>query len=1192
MLRTHTWSLFGAFVITLLALAGLGGASSATVARTAPSVNPAAPAALIDCRQVAAWGLDRQLNMHAAALLIGCGQGQGGTVLGLSTTPGQARSTSPSYGGVDILVNNAGADTFPKVTQNESTIAAHGQDVVMSFFSSGITTSNYSGLAVSHDGGNTYTDLRPSPLTGRGTNYGKVSVLYNPGDGSWYASALAAGCGGQGLGVWKSNDGDTWSALPCGHTGTQDDSQSVGVDRNPTSPYYGRLYLAWNDFSVNSPNGGLYATYSTNGGASWFTPIQVTPPITAVVRNVQFVADRSGTAGQIYLFANNENGGGLNDRTHLLYRSTSGGVSWTPRTVEANQPAPGDDVCSIAYFARINPLWRWMGAGQPAIGPANVLHYVYGLHGTAGDPADIVYVRSTDSGSTWSVPLRLNTDSGSAAQWLPALSVTDDGVVTASWYDRRNSTDGLNYEYWARVSTDNGLTWAPEQAVSDALIPQPEQPDPNLSSCFGGDYNYGLALGSTAFVGWTDGRIAIPNAQGTPVPQQDIRADRLDLVQGTPTPTVTGTPPSPTATRTPTNTVQPTSTATPSPTVCSGGQYLIASATATIVPGTTDIGNHCDDCSTLINLPFAYTLYDHSYTQARATSNGLLGFALANESSNTCLPDVDSNDAIFAHWADLDTRNTTGCTACGIFTSTSGAAPNRVFNIEWHARYFASTTELNFEVRLYEGQHTFDLVYGAVPDSGSSATIGVQRDTGSRSTQFGCNSGGLSAGLLLTFNLPVCPTTGTPTPSPTPDTCAANYQATAGTGTLVPGTTDIGNHCDDCTTVLPLPFPVPFYAQYYTSASVSSNGRLGFTTVNPLSGNVCLPDLAVTNVIAALWDDLDTSTTGCASCGIFTSVTGLYPNRVFNIEWRATVVSGGGMADFEIRFFEGSPNFDLVYGAVPGGGAGATIGVQRDTGSRFTQWSCNTAGISAGTRLSFTLPGCVPPSPTPAVTPTACTLEFVDVPPGNTFYTFVRCLACQGILGGYPCGGPGEPCPGNYFRPGNNVTRGQVSKIVSNAAGYPEPVPATQQTFEDVQPNSTFWVWIERIASRGYVSGYPCGGPFEPCVAPLDRPYFRPNNNVTRGQLSKIVANAAQYTETPTGQTFEDVPPSNTFYLWITRLSSRGIINGYPCGGANEPCVAPGNRPYFRPNNNVTRGQTAKIVANTFFPGCAPPARR
>ena len=124
------------------------------------------------------------------------------------------------------------------------------------------------------------------------------------------------------------------------------------------------------------------------------------------------------------------------------------------------------------------------------------------------------------------------------------------------------------------------------------------------------------------------------------MPQQDIRADRLDLVQGTPTPTVTGTPPSATPTRTPGLTATATNTPSPTPTVCGGGQYLITPATGTVVPGTTDIGNHCDDCSTLITLPFAYSLYDHRYTQARVTSNGLIGFALANESGNICLPDA------------------------------------------------------------------------------------------------------------------------------------------------------------------------------------------------------------------------------------------------------------------------------------------------------------------------------------------------------------------------------------------------------------------------------------------------------------------------------------------------------------------------------------------------------------------------
>jgi hypothetical protein len=85
------------------------------------------------------------------------------------------------------------------------------------------------------------------------------------------------------------------------------------------------------------------------------------------------------------------------------------------------------------------------------------------------------------------------------------------------------------------------------------------------------------------------------------------------------------------------------------------------------------------------------------------------------------------------------------------------------------------------------------------------------------------------------------------------------------------------------------------------------------------------------------------------------------------------------------------------------------------------------------------------------------------------------------------------------------------------------------------------------------------------------------------------VSNAAGFQEPAAGQTFEDVPPGSTFYEFIERLVSREVMSGYPCGGVGEPCVPPDNRPYFRPSANVTRGQTTKIVANTFFPECVTP---
>ena len=126
--------------------------------------------------------------------------------------------------------------------------------------------------------------------------------------------------------------------------------------------------------------------------------------------------------------------------------------------------------------------------------------------------------------------------------------------------------------------------------------------------------------------------------------------------------------------------------------------------------------------------------------------------------------------------------------------------------------------------------------------------------------------------------------------------------------------------------------------------------------------------------------------------------------------------------------------------------------------------------------------------------------HFVDVPTTNTFYPYVETGYNHGVIGGYPCGGPGEPCPGTYFRPNNNITRSQLSKVIALAKAYPLLNPATP-TFADVAPGSTFYQYVETVAAHSLVLGYPCGNPGEPCPGT----YFRPVNSATRGQVSKIV---------------------------------------------------------------------------------------
>jgi hypothetical protein len=129
---------------------------------------------------------------------------------------------------------------------------------------------------------------------------------------------------------------------------------------------------------------------------------------------------------------------------------------------------------------------------------------------------------------------------------------------------------------------------------------------------------------------------------------------------------------------------------------------------------------------------------------------------------------------------------------------------------------------------------------------------------------------------------------------------------------------------------------------------------------------------------------------------------------------------------------------------------------------------------------------------------------YQDVAPGSQYYAYINRITNRGIVGGYACGGPGEPCvePGNlpYFRPGSFALRAQAAKMISNLAGFNDT--PTGQTFEDVAPGNPLYLWVQRLASRGAAQGYRCGQrPEEPCVAPNNRPYFRPYDNITKADV-------------------------------------------------------------------------------------------
>ena len=426
---------------------------------------------------------------------------------------------------------------------------------------SNASPSSGAGASVSTDGGNTFTRLTTASGQSPFPNSGSPVVLYNKPSQTWFTIWLDGDC--PGLGGFKSTtpwDPDSWTHF-CIHTGDSDDRQSGWADNNPSSPFFGRMYVSWNDFSVGA--GALSVTFSTDNGATWHSPVTVSNTGT-FIRDVQITGDL--TTGEVYITGMDEGGGGFpHNDTNYIYKSTDGGNTWTNTYI--GTPFPGPGVTAVGYFACMFPdgggYWRHEGWGEPAA-LHGIVHLVYAQHGAGSDPGDVYYIRSTDGGVTFGTPFKLNTDATTRAQWQPNLSAATNGSLFATWYDQRETESCAKgnpsvpcYRIWGRKSTDNGVSWLPDMPFSDVLSPLPDQPDPGIVATYAGDYDYGSSALDQHLHAWLDGRVAISG-----ISQQDAFFDSEPSSAGTPTPTPTATPTS-TPTATPTATPTPRTIPTP-----------------------------------------------------------------------------------------------------------------------------------------------------------------------------------------------------------------------------------------------------------------------------------------------------------------------------------------------------------------------------------------------------------------------------------------------------------------------------------------------------------------------------------------------------------------------------------------------------------------------------------------------------
>jgi len=308
-----------------------------------------------------------------------------------------------------------------------------------------------------------------------------------------------------GQGVAYSDDGSTWStATIAPNPGSLADKNHMWIDNSLSSPYINNLYAAWTDFG-GSYDYDVVISRSTNNGATWSTRTRISDPAEYFNHGVHL---QTGPTGQVYAcWAIYPSSGGLTESAIGFTKSLDGGLTYSAAT-KAIQNIKGIRGTGVLKSMRVNsfPVMAVDVSGGSNNGNLYIVWTNIGTPGTnTGTNKSIYIIRSTDGGSTWSVPVRVNqgpfVDGKEAySPWITCDPET--GVLAVVFYDDRNTASN-SCETWSAYSLDGGNTWSDFRVSDVSFTPVPI---PGLASSYMGDYLGITSKGGRVYPCWTDNR--------------------------------------------------------------------------------------------------------------------------------------------------------------------------------------------------------------------------------------------------------------------------------------------------------------------------------------------------------------------------------------------------------------------------------------------------------------------------------------------------------------------------------------------------------------------------------------------------------------------------------------------------------------------------------------------------------------
>lgn len=254
------------------------------------------------------------------------------------------------------------------------------------------------------------------------------------------------------------------------------------------------------------PGSGMKITRSTNGGASYTSPVSVSGNQGAYVT----IGPNGATPGGYVYF------GCITSNNISFYRSGDGGATFNslgnavsgiagPGTQYNGRWTVKSTHIRTDYFPR-------MAADNSNSSTRGYVYITYAANPVGPDLADIYLIRSTNYGVNWSAPVRVNDDASTSDQWMPTIAVDkNSGKIFLSWYDSRNDPNNLLTELYGTTSTDGGLTFAPNSKIANGNFNPVIMAVPQSAgdAYYMGDYIGTASTGNgvTSVTSWMDNRI-------------------------------------------------------------------------------------------------------------------------------------------------------------------------------------------------------------------------------------------------------------------------------------------------------------------------------------------------------------------------------------------------------------------------------------------------------------------------------------------------------------------------------------------------------------------------------------------------------------------------------------------------------------------------------------------------------------